>query len=156
MGARYFSPFHARHRRFYRQLTFRRGHIRPRVRSGRGNDSIQRGLAGRTGGCVLPASRGSRARSMGLSRTLCVVSFASEMAVLPEQAAIGTWVTMAPRASTTGWWGSARSFGAGAWADWAADRTSLPVVRYLGVRNRPGISERKPLYETWDGFGIRG
>src|SRR5260370_2359198 len=90
------------------------------------------------------------ARSMGLSRTQLVsVSSASEMAVLLNSKAIGTWVNMGTLARAPLVGGAPREVLEHVqWPDWAADGNSLAVVRDLGGRNRLEYPIGKPLYET--------
>ena len=92
---------------------------------------------------------------MGLSRTQLVsVSSASEMAVLLNSKAIGTWVNMGTLARAPLAGGAPREvLEQVQWADWAADGTGLAVVRDFGGRNRLEYPIGKPLYETGGWIG---
>ena len=92
---------------------------------------------------------------MGLSRTQLVsVSSASEMAVLLNSKAIGTWVNMGTLARAPLVGGAPREvLEQVQWADWSADGASLAVVRDLGGRNRLEFPVGKPLYETGGWIG---
>ena len=87
---------------------------------------------------------------MGLSHTqLMSVSSASEMAVLLNSKALGTWVSMGTLARAPLVGGAPREvLEQVQWADWSADGNTLAVVRDFGGRNRLEFPIGKPLYET--------
>jgi len=140
----------------YRQLTFRRGSIRS-ARFAPDGQTILYSAAWQGGPVDVFTARpeAPEARSMGLSRTQLVsVSSASEMAVLLNSKAIGTWVNMGTLARAPLVGGAPREvLEQVQWADWAADGTSLAVVRDLGGRNRLEFPIGKPLYETGGWIG---
>lgn len=92
---------------------------------------------------------------MGLSHTQLVsVSSASEMAVLLNSKAIGTWVNMGTLARAPLVGGAPREvLERVQWADWSADGTGLAVVRDVDGRNRLEYPIGKPLYETGGWIG---
>ena len=92
---------------------------------------------------------------MGLNRTQLVsVSSASEMAVLLNSKAIGTWVNMGTLARAPLVGGAPREvLEQVQWADWAADGSGLAVVRNFGGRNRLEFPIGKSLYETGGWIG---
>ena len=92
---------------------------------------------------------------MGLNRTqLASVSSASEMAVLLNSKAIGTWVNMGTLARAPLVGGAPREvLEQVQWADWSADGNSLAVVRDFGGRNRLEFPIGKALYETGGWIG---
>ncbi|MGB8012669.1 MAG: protein kinase [Terriglobales bacterium] len=140
----------------YRQLTFRRGSIRS-ARFAPDGQTILYSAAWQGGPVDVFTARpeAPEARSMGLSRTQLVsVSSASEMAVLLNSKAIGTWVNMGTLARAPLVGGAPREvLEQVQWADWAADGSSLAVVRDLGGRNRLEFPIGKPLYETGGWIG---
>jgi serine/threonine protein kinase len=140
----------------YRQLTFRRGSIRS-ARFAPDGQTILYSAAWQGSPVDVFTARpeAPEARSMGLSRTqLASVSSASEMAVLLNSKAIGTWVNMGTLARAPLVGGAPREvLEQVQWADWAADGTSLAVVRDLGGRNRLEFPIGKPLYETGGWIG---
>ncbi|MGA7444701.1 MAG: hypothetical protein WBW02_17165, partial [Candidatus Sulfotelmatobacter sp.] len=91
----------------------------------------------------------------GLSRTqLASVSSASEMAVLLNSKAIGTWVNMGTLARAPLVGGAPREVLEHVqWADWSADGTNMVVVRDFGGRNRLEYPIGNPLYETGGWIG---
>jgi Tol biopolymer transport system component len=95
------------------------------------------------------------ARSMGLPHTqLLSVSSASEMAVLLNSKALGTWVTMGTLARAPLVGGAPREvLEQVQWADWSADGNTLAVVRDFGGRNRLEFPTGKSLYETGGWIG---
>ncbi len=140
----------------YRQLTFRRGSIRS-ARFAPDGQTILYSAAWQGGPVDVFTARpeAPEARSMGLSRTQLVsVSSASEMAVLLNSKAIGTWVNMGTLARAPLVGGAPREvLEQVQWADWAADGSSLAVVRDLGGRNRLEFPIGKALYETGGWIG---
>jgi serine/threonine protein kinase len=140
----------------YRQLTFRRGSIRS-ARFAPDGQTILYSAAWQGSPVDVFTARpeAPEARSMGLSRTQLVsVSSASEMAVLLNSKAIGTWVNMGTLARAPLVGGAPREvLEQVQWADWAADGNSLAVVRDLGGRNRLEYPIGKPLYETGGWIG---
>ena len=140
----------------YRQLTFRRGSIRS-ARFAPDGQTILYSAAWQGGPVDVFTARpeAPEARSMGLTRTQLVsVSSASEMAVLLNSKAIGTWVNMGTLARAPLVGGAPREvLEQVQWADWAADGNSLAVVRDLGGRNRLEFPIGKPLYETGGWIG---
>src|SRR5260370_25078628 len=92
---------------------------------------------------------------MGLSRTQLVsVSSASEMAVLLNSKAIGTWVNMGTLARAPLVGGAPREVLEDVeWAGRAGEGNSLAGVRDLGGRNRLEYPIGKPLYETGGWIG---
>ncbi len=140
----------------YRQLTFRRGSIRS-ARFAPDGQTILYSAAWQGGPVDVFTARpeAPEARSMGLSRTQLVsVSSASEMAVLLNSKAIGTWVNMGTLARAPLVGGAPREvLEQVQWADWAAGGNGLAVVRDLGGRNRLEYPIGKPLYETGGWIG---
>jgi eukaryotic-like serine/threonine-protein kinase len=140
----------------YRQLTFRRGSIRS-ARFAPDGQTILYSAAWQGGPVDVFTARpeAPEARSMGLSRTqLASVSSASEMAVLLNSKAIGTWVNMGTLARAPLVGGAPREVLEHVqWADWSADGTNLAVVRDFGGRNRLEFPIGKPLYETGGWIG---
>src|SRR6202451_2289054 len=140
----------------YRQLTFRRGSIRS-ARFAPDGQTILYSAAWQGSPVDVFTARpeAPEARSMGLSRTQLVsVSSASEMAVLLNSKAIGTWVNMGTLARATVVGGAPREgLEHVQWADWSADGTNLVVVRDFGGRNRLEYPVGKPLYETGGWIG---
>jgi serine/threonine protein kinase len=140
----------------YRQLTFRRGSIRS-ARFAPDGQTILYSAAWQGSPVDVFTARpeAPEARSMGLSRTQLVsVSSASEMAVLLNSKAIGTWVNMGTLARAPLVGGAPREVLEHVqWADWSADGSSLAVVRDFGGRNRLEFPIGKPLYETGGWIG---
>ena len=140
----------------YRQLTFRRGSIRS-ARFAPDGQTILYSAAWQGSPVDVFTARpeAPEARSMGLSRTqLASVSSASEMAVLLNSKAIGTWVNMGTLARAPLVGGAPREVLEHVqWADWSADSTNLVVVRDFGGRNRLEYPIGKPLYETGGWIG---
>jgi serine/threonine protein kinase/Tol biopolymer transport system component len=140
----------------YRQLTFRRGSIRS-ARFAPDGQTILYSAAWQGSPVDVFTARpeAPEARSMGLSRTQLVsVSSASEMAVLLNSKAIGTWVNMGTLARAPLVGGAPREvLEQVQWADWAADGSTLAVVRDLGGRNRLEFPIGKSLYETGGWIG---
>ncbi len=140
----------------YRQLTFRRGSIRS-ARFAPDGQTILYSAAWQGSPVDVFTARpeAPEARSMGLTRTqLASVSSASEMAVLLNSKAIGTWVNMGTLARAPLVGGAPREvLEQVQWADWSADGTSLAVVRDMGGRNRLEFPIGKPLYETGGWIG---
>jgi len=140
----------------YRQLTFRRGSIRSARFAPDGQTILYSAAWQGTPVDVFTARpEAPEARSMGLSRTQLVsVSSASEMAVLLNSKAIGTWVNMGTLARAPLVGGAPREVLEHVqWADWSADGSSLAVVRDFGGRNRLEFPIGKPLYETGGWIG---
>src|SRR5580658_10436197 len=135
----------------YRQLTFRRGSIRS-ARFAPDGQTILYSAAWQGSPVDVFTARpeAPEARSMGLSRTqLASVSSTSEMAVLLNSKAIGTWVNMGTLARAPLVGGAPREvLEQVQWADWAADGSALAVVRNFGGRNRLEFPIGKALYET--------
>ena len=123
----------------YRQLTFRRGSIRS-ARFAPDGQTILYSAAWQGGPLDVFTARpeAPEARSMGLSHTqLMSVSSASEMAVLLNSKALGTWVSMGTLARAPLVGGAPREvLEQVQWADWSADGNTLAVVRDFGGRNR--------------------
>ena len=140
----------------YRQLTFRRGSIRS-ARFAPDGQTILYSAAWQGSPVDVFTARpeAPEARSMGLSRTQLVsVSSASEMAVLLNSKAIGTWVNMGTLARAPLVGGAPREVLEHVqWADWSSDGTNLVVVRDFGGRNRLEYPVGKPLYETGGWIG---
>jgi len=140
----------------YRQLTFRRGSIRS-ARFAPDGQTILYSAAWQGSPVDVFTARpeAPEARSMGLSRTQLVsVSSASEMAVLLNSKAIGTWVNMGTLARAPLVGGAPREVLEHVqWADWSADGSNLVVVRDFGGRNRLEYPVGKPLYETGEWIG---
>jgi len=140
----------------YRQLTFRRGSIRS-ARFAPDGQTILYSAAWQGSPVDVFTARpeAPEARSMGLSRTqLASVSSASEMAVLLNSKAIGTWVNMGTLARAPLVGGAPREVLEHVqWADWSADSSNLVVVRDFGGRNRLEYPIGKPLYETGGWIG---
>src|SRR5438445_5423002 len=140
----------------YRQLTFRRGSIRS-ARFAPDGQTILYSAAWQGSPVDVFTARpeAPEARSMGLSRTQLVsVSSASEMAVLLNSKAIGTWVNMGTLARAPLVGGAPREvLEQVQWADWSADGSSLAVVRDFGGRNRLEFPIGKALYETGGWIG---
>jgi Tol biopolymer transport system component len=140
----------------YRQLTFRRGSIRSARFAPDGQTILYSAAWQGTPVDVFTARpEAPEARSMGLSRTQLVsVSSASEMAVLLNSKAIGTWVNMGTLARAPLVGGAPREvLEQVQWADWAADGSGLAVVRNFGGRNRLEFPIGKSLYETGGWIG---
>ena len=140
----------------YRQLTFRRGSIRS-ARFAPDGQTILYSAAWQGSPVDVFTARpeAPEARSMGLTRTqLASVSSASEMAVLLNSKAIGTWVNMGTLARAPLVGGAPREvLEQVQWADWSADGSGLAVVRDLGGRNRLEYPIGKPLYESGGWIG---
>jgi serine/threonine protein kinase len=140
----------------YRQLTFRRGSIRS-ARFAPDGQTILYSAAWQGGPMDVFTARpeAPEARSMGLNRTQLVsVSSASEMAVLLNSKAIGTWVSMGTLARAPLVGGAPREvLEQVQWADWAPDGNTLAVVRDFGGRNRLEFPIGKPLYESGGWIG---
>jgi serine/threonine protein kinase/Tol biopolymer transport system component len=140
----------------YRQLTFRRGSIRS-ARFAPDGQTILYSAAWQGGPLDVFTARpeAPEARSMGLSHTqLMSVSSASEMAVLLNSKALGTWVSMGTLARAPLVGGAPREvLEQVQWADWSADGNSLAVVRDFGGRNRLEFPIGKSLYETGGWIG---
>ncbi len=140
----------------YRQLTFRRGSIRS-ARFAPDGQTILYSAAWQGGPLDVFTARpeAPEARSMGLSHTQLVsVSSASEMAVLLNSKALGTWVSMGTLARAPLVGGAPRELLEQVqWADWSPDGNSLAVVRDFGGRNRLEFPIGKPLYETGGWIG---
>jgi eukaryotic-like serine/threonine-protein kinase len=140
----------------YRQLTFRRGSIRSARFAPDGQTILYSAAWQGTPVDVFTARpEAPEARSMGLSRTQLVsVSSASEMAVLLNSKAIGTWVNMGTLARAPLVGGAPREVLEHVqWADWSSDSSNLVVVRDFGGRNRLEYPVGKPLYETGGWIG---
>jgi serine/threonine protein kinase/Tol biopolymer transport system component len=140
----------------YRQLTFRRGSVRS-ARFAPDGQTILYSAAWQGSPVDVFTARpeAPEARSMGLNRTQLVsVSATSEMAVLLNSKAIGTWVNMGTLARAPLVGGAPREvLEQVQWADWAADGSALAVVRNFGGRNRLEFPIGKPLYETGGWIG---
>jgi len=140
----------------YRQLTFRRGSIRS-ARFAPDGQTILYSAAWQGSPVDVFTARpeAPEARSMGLSRTqLASVSSASEMAVLLNSKATGTWVNMGTLARAPLVGGAPREVLEHVqWADWSSDGSNLVVVRDFGGRNRLEYPIGKPLYETGGWIG---
>ncbi len=140
----------------YRQLTFRRGSVRSARFAPDGQTILYSAAWQGTPMDVFTARpEAPEARSMGLSRTqLMSVSSTSEMAVLLNAAAVGTWVTMGTLARAPLVGGAPREVLEHVqWADWAPDGSSLAVVRDYNGQNRLEYPVGKVLYETGGWIG---
>ncbi|MGC2152952.1 MAG: protein kinase, partial [Terriglobales bacterium] len=140
----------------YRQLTFRRGSIRSARFAPDGQTILYSAAWQGTPMDVFTARpEAPEARSMGLSRTqLMSVSSTSEMAVLLNAAAVGTWVTMGTLARAPLVGGAPREVLEHVqWADWAPDGTGLAIVRDYNGQNRLEYPVGKVLYETGGWIG---
>ncbi|MBV8051499.1 MAG: PD40 domain-containing protein, partial [Acidobacteriaceae bacterium] len=135
----------------YRQLTFRRGSIRS-ARFAPDGQTILYSAAwqGNPTDVFTARPEAPEARAMGLSHTqLTSVSSASEVAVLLDSKATGTWVNMGTLARAPLIGGAPREvLEQVQWADWAPDGSNLAVVRDYGGRNRLEYPIGKVLYET--------
>src|SRR5579863_1330518 len=140
----------------YRQLTFRRGSIRS-ARFAPDGQTILYSAAWQGGPLDVFTARpeAPEARSMGLNHTqLASVSSSSEMAVLLNSKALGTWVTMGTLARAPLVGGAPRELLEQVqWADWSPDGNNLAVVRDYGGRNRLEFPVGKSLYETGGWIG---
>ncbi|HVM94544.1 MAG TPA: protein kinase [Terriglobales bacterium] len=140
----------------YRQLTFRRGSIRS-ARFAPDGQTILYSAAWQGSPMDVFTARpeAPEARSMGLSRTqLMSVSSTSEMAVLLNAAAVGTWVTMGTLARAPLVGGAPREvLEQVQWADWAPDGSNLAIVRDSNGQNRLEYPVGKVLYETGGWIG---
>jgi serine/threonine protein kinase/Tol biopolymer transport system component len=140
----------------YRQLTFRRGSIRS-ARFAPDGQTILYSAAWQGGPLDVFTARpeAPEARSMGLNRTQLVsVSSTSEMAVLINSKAIGTWVSSGTLARAPLVGGAPREVLENVqWADWSADGNNLAVVRDFGGRNQLEFPIGKPLYQTGGWIG---
>ena len=140
----------------YHQLTFRRGSIRS-ARFAPDGQTILYSAAWQGGPVDVFTARpeAPEARAMGLSHTqLASVSSASEMALLLDSKALGTWVSMGTLARAPLIGGAPREvLEQVQWADWSPDGTNLLVVRDLNGRNRLEYPIGKPLYETGGWIG---
>jgi serine/threonine protein kinase/Tol biopolymer transport system component len=140
----------------YHQLTFRRGSIRS-ARFAPDGQTILYSAAWQGGPIDVFTARpeAPEARAMGLSHTqLTAVSSASEMALLLDSKALGTWVTMGTLARAPLIGGAPREvLEQVQWADWAPDGTNLLVVRDVNGRNRLEFPIGKSLYETGGWIG---
>ena len=140
----------------YRQLTFRRGSIRSARFAPDGQTILYSAAWQGTPMDVFTARpEAPEARSMGLSRTqLMSVSSTSEMAVLLNAAAVGTWVTMGTLARAPLVGGAPREVLEHVqWADWAPDGSNLAIVRDSNGQNRLEYPVGKVLYETGGWIG---
>ena len=140
----------------YRQLTFRRGSIRS-ARFAPDGQTILYSAAWQGGPVDVFTARpeAPEARSMGLPRTqLMSISSTSEMAVLLNSNAIGTWVNMGTLARAPLVGGAPREVLENVqWADWSADGSNLALVRDFGGMNRLEYPVGKPLYATGGWIG---
>jgi len=155
LGKKFFSATQVT-QPLYHQLTFRRGSIRSARFAPDGQTILYSAAWQGTPTDVFTARpEAPEARSMGLSRTQLVsVSSNSEMAVLLNSKAIGTWVSMGTLARAPLVGGAPRELLEQVqWADWAADGNSMAVVRDFGGRNRLEFPIGKPLYETGGWIG---
>src|ERR1700733_987115 len=140
----------------YRQLTFRRGSVRSARFAPDGQTILYSAAWQGTPMDVFTARpEAPEARSMGLSRTqLMSVSSTSEMAVLLNAAAVGTWVTMGTLARAPLVGGAPREVLEHVqWADWAPDGSGLAIVRDSNGQNRLEYPVGKVLYETGGWIG---
>ncbi len=140
----------------YRQLTFRRGSIRS-ARFAPDGQTILYSAAWQGGPVDVFTARpeAPEARSMGLPHTqLMSISNTSEMAVLLNSKAIGTWVNMGTLARAPLVGGAPREVLENVqWADWSANGSDLAVVRDFGGMNRLEYPIGKPLYATGGWIG---
>jgi eukaryotic-like serine/threonine-protein kinase len=140
----------------YRQLTFRRGSIRS-ARFAPDGQTILYSAAWQGGPVDVFTARpeAPEARSMGLPHTqLMSISNTSEMAVLLNSKAIGTWVNMGTLARAPLVGGAPREVLENVqWADWSADGSDLAIVRDFGGMNRLEYPVGKPLYSTGGWIG---
>ena len=135
----------------YHQLTFRRGSIRS-ARFAPDGQTILYSAAWQGGPVDIFTARpeAPEARAMGLSHTqLASVSSASEMALLLDSKALGTWVNQGTLARAPLIGGAPREvLEQVQWADWSPDGANLLVVRDVNGRNRLEYPIGKALYET--------
>ena len=135
----------------YHQLTFRRGSIRS-ARFAPDGETILYSAAwqGNPTDVFTARPEAPEARAMGLSHTqLASVSSTSEMAVLLDSKALGTWVNQGTLARAPLIGGAPREvLEQVQWADWSPDGSNLAVVRDFGGRNRLEYPIGKVLYET--------
>jgi Tol biopolymer transport system component len=153
-GKRFFSAATATPP-MYRQLTFRRGSIRS-ARFAPDGQTILYSAAWQGSPVDVFTARpeAPEARSMGLPHTqLMSISSTSEMAVLLNSQAIGTWVNMGTLARAPLVGGAPREVLDNVqWADWSADG-NLAVVRDSGGMNRLEYPIGKALYATGGWIG---
>jgi serine/threonine protein kinase/sugar lactone lactonase YvrE len=140
----------------YRQLTFRRGSIRS-ARFAPDGQTILYSAAwqGNPTDVFTARPEAPESRSMGLSRTqLMSISNTSEMAVLLNSKAIGTWVNMGTLARAPLAGGAPREvLERVQWADWAPDGSNFLVVRDSAGMNRLEYPIGKTLYQTGGWIG---
>ncbi len=140
----------------YRQLTFRRGSIRS-ARFAPDGQTILYSAAwqGNPTDVFTARPEAPESRSMGLSRTqLMSISNTSEMAVLLNSKAIGTWINMGTLARAPLAGGAPREVLEHVqWADWSPDGTNFLVVRDFAGMNRLEYPIGKPLYQTGGWIG---
>jgi serine/threonine protein kinase/sugar lactone lactonase YvrE len=140
----------------YRQLTFRRGSIRS-ARFAPDGQTILYSAAwqGNPTDVFTARPEAPESRSMGLSRTqLMSISNTSEMAVLLNSKAIGTWVNMGTLARAPLAGGAPREvLERVQWADWAPDGSNFLVVRDSVGMNRLEYPIGKTLYQTGGWIG---
>jgi len=140
----------------YHQLTFRRGSIRS-ARFAPDGQTILYSAAWQGGPVDVFTARpeAPEARAMGLSHTqLASVSSASEMALLLDSKALGTWVNQGTLARAPLIGGAPREvLEQVQWADWSPDGSNLLVVRDVNGRNRLEYPIGKSLYETGGWIG---
>jgi eukaryotic-like serine/threonine-protein kinase len=140
----------------YRQLTFRRGSIRS-ARFAPDGQTILYSAAwqGNPTDVFTARPEAPESRSMGLSRTqLMSISNTSEMAVLLNSKAIGTWVNMGTLARAPLAGGAPREvLERVQWADWSPDGNNFLVVRNDAGMNRLEYPIGKTLYQTGGWIG---
>jgi serine/threonine protein kinase/Tol biopolymer transport system component len=140
----------------YRQLTFRRGSIRS-ARFAPDGQTILYSAAwqGNPTDVFTARPEAPESRSMGLSRTqLMSISNTSEMAVLLNSKAIGTWVNMGTLARAPLAGGAPREvLERVQWADWAPDGSNFLVVRDAAGMNRLEYPIGKTVYQTGGWIG---
>ena len=143
----------------YRQLTFRRGSIRSARFAPDGQTILYSAAWQGTPMDVFTARpEAPEARSMGLNRTqLMSVSSTSEMAVLLNAHAVGTWVTMGTLARAPLVGGAPREVLEHVqWADSAPDGSGLAVVRDYNGQNRLEYPVGKVSTKPAGSIGIGG
>src|SRR5262249_25953735 len=135
----------------YRQLTFRRGSIRS-ARFAPDGQTILYSAAwqGNPTDVFTARPEALESRSMGLRRTqLMSISSTSEMAVLLDSKAVGTWVNMGTLARAPLAGGAPREvLERVQWADWSPDGSNFLVVRDSAGMNRLEYPIGKTLCQT--------
>ncbi|HUK24861.1 MAG TPA: protein kinase [Terriglobales bacterium] len=135
----------------YHELTFRRGEILS-ARFAPDGQTILYSAAWQGNATEVFSARqeAAESRSLGLGHTeLLAVSPSGDMALALHSHPISTWVNVGTLARAPLSGGAPRELLDNVqWADWAADGTTLAVVRDIGGRNRLEYPIGKVLYET--------